>query len=119
MQTQEPAPTPDLPLFDVPLMLTASKRLSYRRDMLAIAEAIANVFTEERLSAVDLRARFLADGAAFRAMLSELTPTGSSFYSARFDAWLGKIDRWTTERTAEKLAASLRKELAAHRRASA
>ena len=119
MQTQQPISTPDLPLFDVPAMLTASKRLSYRKSTLAMAEAIANVFTVERLSTVDLSARFVAQGPNFKAMLSELTTEGASFYSARFFAWLGKTDRWTTERTLEKLAASLRKEVAAFRRASA
>lgn len=119
METQPTAPVPDLPVFDVPAMLTASKRLSYRRGTLAIAEAVAIVFTDERLSAVDLRARFAARGAAFRATMSELTPEGSSFYEARFFEWLGKTDRWTTEQTPEKLEASLRKEVAAYRRTPA
>jgi len=70
MQTQQTS-KPDLPLFDVPFMLAASKRLSYRQGILARAEAIANVFTDERLSAVDLRARFISQGPAFKAMLSE------------------------------------------------
>ena len=89
MQTQPTAQfTPDLPLFDVPYMLAASKRLSHRRSMLAMAEAIANVFTDEGFTTVDLRARFASQGPAFKAMLSELTAEGSSFYSARFfDCW--------------------------------
>jgi hypothetical protein len=119
MQAQPPVTNPDLPLFDVPFMLSASKRLSYRRSTLAMAEAIANVFTDEGLSAVDLRARLIAQGPAFKAMLSELAPEGISFHRASFHAWLRKTDRWTTERTIEKLEASLRKEVAAHRAASA
>ena len=106
MQTQPTTTsTPDLPLFfDVPYMFAASKRLSHRRTMLAMAEAIANVFTDERFSTVELRARFASRGPAFKAMLSELTSEGSSFYSARFFNWLGKTNSWTTQpRTREKL----------------
>jgi hypothetical protein len=107
-----------LPLLDVAFMLAASKRMSWRKGTMALAEATANVFTDEGLAAVDLRARFGEQRERFRVTLGELTVEGFAFaHTAEgYDRFLGKTDRWTTERTVEKLEAALRKELVESRR---
>jgi len=107
----------NLPLFDLGFMLTASKRSDYRRNMFALAEAIANVLTDEQLVTVDLRSRFAEKKEHFRVTIGELVPEAASF-ALSYHGWLKKIDRWKTERTVAKLEQSLRETVAAYRKSS-
>jgi len=105
----------NLPLFDVPYMLTASKERAYRDHMIMIAQATASVFTAERLALTDLNARFRESAESFVVRIGELTPEGLDFARRGYQRWLENQDRWTTSRTLEKLEQSLRRQLARHR----
>jgi len=119
MQTQRYDEFAQLPLFDVAATLTASKRTSYREATFLTAEATANVLTDERLSHVDLRARFAEDRDRFAVRVGDLTAEGVEFGRVNYQRWLANASRWTTERSLPKLEAALRKQVAAFRRASA
>lgn len=119
MENQEHEKLARLPLFDVAFMLQASRRTSWRNDVFARAEATASVLTDERLSTSDLRARFAADGEGFRVTYGDLTAEGLAFARERYDRWLAEGDRPKADRSVAALDAALRKQLAAHRRASA
>ena len=104
-----------LPLLKLSFLLQASKATAYRRNILALGQAVANVLSKEMLVQQDLRPRFEADPNSFVIKLGELTPEGFEFCCARFDKWLGKIDRWKTERTVEKLEHALQQEILSYR----
>ena len=101
-----------VPLFTVPGMLTASKRTSWRNYIMAIAEATANVFTDEKFTNTNLKKRFASNPGKFIVAVGDLTPEGFRFARAgRFDKWLGNADRWTTECTLQKLETALRQQI--------
>jgi len=100
-----------LPLWDSRYMLSASKRTSHRNETRALNTAIANVLTDERLANFNLRKRLEQQGDDFRVDLADLNPEGFEFSSSGFQRWLENQDRWTTERTASKLEAALRREV--------
>jgi hypothetical protein len=119
MQTQQPDEFSHLALFDVAAMLTASKRISYRQATRLTAEATANVFTDKRLTLVDLRARFAEQGDQFAIRTGDLTVEVRAFGRSGYQRWLRNAGRWTTDRTLPKLEAALVKQVAAFREASA
>jgi hypothetical protein len=119
MQTQEQAKIAHLSLFDLAYMLKACPDEAYRRDMFALAEATANVLTDERLAIGDLRTRFASDGEQFKVTIGDLTAEGFAFARKGYQRWLANTDRWKDGRPLPKLEAALRKQVAAHRRASA
>ena len=85
-----------LPFWDVPFMLAASKRQTYRQSQLLIAEAIATVFTEQELVRQDWVATFRKSPNTFRPLLAELTAEGFAFAHVGFRRWLKEIERQTT-----------------------
>ena len=96
-------------------LLQASKATAYRRNILALGQAVANVLSREMLVQHDLRPRFEADPHSFVVTLGELTPEGFDFCCRCFDKWLRKIDRWKTDRTVEKLEHALQQEILSFR----
>lgn len=101
----------DLPLFDLHGQFAFSKRASYRAELRSMAHAIATVLTDEGLCNVDLVERMKHAGDEFRIKFGDLTKEGYEFACDSFQRWLANTDRWTTERTAEKLQASLYKQV--------
>ena len=119
MQTPEQTKIAHLPLFDLAYMVKACPDEDHRRDMFALAEATANVLTDERLATGDLRARFASAGEKFKVTIGDLTAEGFAFARKRYQRWLSNTDRWKDGRPLPKLEAALRRQIAAHRRASA
>lgn len=119
MRTQEQAKLARLSLFDLAYMLKACPDEDYRRDTFALAEATANVLTDEGLTIHDLRGRFTSDGEHFSVTIGDLTAEGFAFARKGYQRCLANTDRWKGGRTLPKLEAALKKQVAAHRRATA
>jgi hypothetical protein len=114
MQTQ--AELAELPFWDLPFMLSSSKRHGFRESHLLVAEAIASVFTEQGFATSDWTVQFRATPETFRVRLGDLTPDGFAFArSSFFHNWLKKIDRWTTPANLERLSTSLTEQIVEHR----
>ena len=119
MHTPEQGKVAHLSLYNLAYMLKSCPDEACRRDMTALAEATANVLTDERLATADLRARFASDGEQFKVTLGDLTADGFAFARKGYQRWLVSTDRWRGGRPLAKLEAALRKQVAAHREAGA
>jgi hypothetical protein len=97
-----------LPFWDVPIQLSASKRRSYRESHFLIAESIAAVFTEQGLAKFDWAAKFKAQPETFRVLIGDLTEEGFAFGVTGFQEWLKQIEHSTAPRSLEELSTSLR-----------
>jgi hypothetical protein len=96
-----------LPLFDVQFFFGASKNKGYRSRTLMCAHAIADVFTEQGVSKVNLTERFSSSPETFKVSIGDLTDEGFEFARTHYQRWLANSDRWKGEKTYEKFRSTL------------
>lgn len=96
-----------LPLYDVPFMLGASKRTSWKARVLMQAQATAEVLSDQGLTKHSLIERFDASPESFKVLIGELTDPGVAFARKHYQRWLANSDRWEGEVTLSKFKKAL------------
>ena len=93
--------------YDLPIVLAASKKLSWRQSALTEARAVARFFTEMNLCTADLLTRFDNEPSEFVIRDSDFTDQGLDFVRRYFNKWESNVARWTYDPTEEQYMSGL------------